>query len=382
MTWEKELERLIKLANEFAKDEEARRVIFKAADMSEERIKKIMEKYKEIEEMRKYVAELKRKVINELDYWIEEATRGLEAKGFTVFLLKDKNEALKKFKEIVRDERVLSAKSLTAWEVGISNLINVMETDIGMFVVKLANSNPVHTTAPALHFSRRKVYKILKENGLNPKSDKPEDLVKAIAEYLRREYCRMKIGLVGANAIAAEGAIVNIEGEGNIRIVSSLPEKLIVIGGVEKIVPTVIDAVKVALIQAAFAGRYPIQLNLIAGPTATSDIERVLVRGAQGPKEVYAFLIDNGRRGAEGKLREQLYCVRCGRCLLNCPLWRHFPMWGGIYKGPMGVGWTAITEGLEKGKALATMCLKCGRCNYFCPMEIDLIGVIREVIYR
>lgn len=370
-----ELNELLKLAEEWARREEVYELIKNANVRSEERIIKIKERFKEIESMRREVIEIKERVIANLDYWVEEAKRGLEAKGFQVHFAENAEDARRKFKEIVGDNKVMASKSLTAWEVGINEFENVFETDIGMFILSILKDSPVHNTAPAIHLSRRDALNALKKIGVEVESDDPKDLVRAIASYLREKYCETEYGMVGANAVATEGAVVNVEGEGNVRLVASLSKTLIVVGGIEKIVPTVVDAVKTSLIQAAFAGRYPIQINVIAGPTATSDIERILVRGAQGPHEVHMILIDNGRRRVVNtSLKEFLKCVRCGRCLLNCPVWQRFPKWGEVYRGPMGIGWNGIVKGREAMIVQQSLCTRCEKCKEVCPMEINIVG--------
>jgi L-lactate dehydrogenase complex protein LldG len=204
-------------------------------------------------------------------------------------------------------------------------------------------------------------------------------------EFLREKFKKADVGISGANAVAADtGAIFLVENEGNIKLVTGLPPKHIVVTGVDKIVPTIVDAFKAVLVQAANIALYPpTYVNIIAGPSSTADIELHRVYGAQGPVELHVVLIDNGRRRASRHelLREQLRCVRCGRCLIECPVWRiSANVWGGpVYGGPMGIVWTAITLGEEQGAELAHLCLTCGRCEEVCPMKIPLTEIIRHL---
>jgi L-lactate dehydrogenase complex protein LldG len=210
----------------------------------------------------------------------------------------------------------------------------------------------------------------------------PEKIVKAIRGFLREKIVKADVGITGANAIAADtGTIVLVENEGNIRLVSGIPPVHIVVTGVDKILPTLQHALAEAIVQAAWAGLYPpTYINVISGPSSTSDIERIRIYGAQGPRELHVVLIDNGRRAASKHplLREQLKCIRCGRCQWECPVWQQVAnVWGGpTYGGPMGVGWTAITVGIREASQLAMLCLGCKRCDEVCPVSVPLSKII------
>jgi len=244
----------------------------------------------------------------------------------------------------------------------------------------------MHTTAPAIHLTRERIAKLLRDKlrADLSESDPPEKMVRFVRGFLREKFTRADVGISGANTVAADtGAIFLVENEGNIRLVTGLPEKHIVVTGVEKIVPTIIDAYKTVLVQAAYAGLFPpTYLNVISGPSSTADIEHTRVYGAHGPLELHVVFIDNGRRkAAKFFLRDQLRCVRCGRCQYECPVWRHTAnLWGGkVYGGPMGVNWTGITEGVEVASGLSELCLGCGRCDLVCPVSIPLSSIIHRL---
>jgi Uncharacterized conserved protein containing a ferredoxin-like domain len=178
-----------------------------------------------------------------------------------------------------------------------------------------------------------------------------------------------------------------VENEGNIRMVTVLPPVHIVYDGVEKIVPTLIHALYVANVQAAYAGLHPpTYINVTAGPSSTSDIEKHRVSPAQGPREYHVVLVDNGRRAAarDPVLWEALLCIRCGRCHLHCPVyWALGRQFGKPpYTGPMGVMWTAVTKGIEEAGPHALKCVHAGNCKEVCPVGIDIPQVIHEVRKR
>ncbi|MEM0269178.1 MAG: 4Fe-4S dicluster domain-containing protein, partial [Candidatus Korarchaeum sp.] len=140
------------------------------------------------------------------------------------------------------------------------------------------------------------------------------------------------------------------------------------------------DAFIQVLVQSGYAGLFPpAYLYLIAGPSSTADIEYHRVYGVHGPKELHVILYDGGRREAlkDSALREQLFCIKCGRCEFVCPLWNvSGNVWGGnVYGGPLGMAWTAITEGIEKAASLSMFCLLDGACKEVCPEKIDFIKI-------
>ena len=202
---------------------------------------------------------------------------------------------------------------------------------------------------------------------------------------MRKKFIEAEVGISGANVIAADpGLIFILENESNTRLATSLPEKHIVIAGMEKVVPTLYDAIKVADVIMKYAGYRTVSyLNVIGGPSKTGDIEKKVVYGAHGPKELHVVFLDNGRVKASKDpiLKEALYCLRCGACMYVCPVFRQYGgYWGGeVYVGGIGVIWTAITEGLEKAYMPSFLCLLDGGCTEQCPVKIDQSKIIRAI---
>ncbi len=146
--------------------------------------------------------------------------------------------------------------------------------------------------------------------------------------------------------------------------------------------PTFEDAVHQVMVQSGYAGLYPpTYVNVISGPSSTADIEYHRVYGVHGAKEVHVILFNGGRLKALNNpiLKEQLRCIRCGRCQIVCPIWDlSGNIWGGrVYGGPMGIGWTAITENIETAMPLSWFCLLCGACKEACPVKIDIPKIVR-----
>ncbi|MEB3844515.1 MAG: lactate utilization protein [Desulfurococcales archaeon] len=339
------------------------------------------------------VREAKEEVINNIDTYVRKTMESLRRVKATPYLAETASEAREIVYRIVGGEGpVVMSKSMVAEEVGLrdylsSRGVEIWETDLGQLLVQLEHGKPMHTTAPAIHLTVDRAARLVRDRlGVDlPPKPRPEDIVAAVRVFLREKFVRAKAGISGANAIAADtGAVVLVENEGNIRLVTGLPEKHIVIAGIDKILPNLDIALAEALVQAAYAGLYPpTYIDVIAGPSNTADIEHHRVYGAHGPRELHVVLVDNGRLNAarDPDLRDQLRCIRCGRCQWECPVWQQTAnLWGGpVYGGPMGVLWTAITLGKEAGAGLAMLCLNCGRCDAVCPVEIPLSRLIRNL---
>ncbi len=360
----------------------------RASRSAEERVPRILEDYPFLRELAREVEEVRRMVVERLEEFVNMAIEALKRVNAKPYLASDAEDARKYVGRLVgKGKLVVLSKSMTAEEIGLREYLErlgneVWETDLGQFLVQLEEGKPMHSVAPAIHLTREAAAKLVERKlGVRLRSGSPEEIAAAVRRFLREKFVRADVGISGANAIAADsGAIIVVENEGNARLVTGLPPVHIVVAGVEKIVPTLLDALKTAIVQAAYAGMYPpTYLNVIAGPSSTADIEHHRVYGAHGPRELHVVLIDNGRLEASKHpiLREQLRCVRCGRCQFECPVWQHTAnYWGGrVYGGPMGLGWTAITESVEAAAEAAMFCLQCRRCDEVCPMRIPLSGI-------
>jgi len=367
--------------------------VSRAAHSAEINVPKVLSKNPNLVNMAQEVRDIKEKVIANIDQYINQAIKSLEAIHAKPYLAETAEDAREYILGIVgTGKTIVFSKSMVAEEIELREYLEqkgneVWETDLGQLLIQLEHGKPMHTTAPAIHLTKERVAKLLKEKlGADlSENDPPEKMVRYVRGFLREKFTKADIGISGANAIVADtGAIFLVENEGNIRLVTGLPQKHIVITGIEKILPTTLDAFKTVLVQAAYAGLYPpTYLNIIAGPSSTADIEHTRVYGAHGPLELHVVLLDNGRKKAVEHpfLKDQLRCVRCGRCQYECPVWRHTAnIWGGpAYGGPMGINWTAITLSEEAASGLAMLCLNCRRCNEVCPVEIPISDIISKL---
>ena len=359
---------------------------------AERKHERVAGSYPYLEELARKVREAEERVLADLDYYIDQTIKSVEKNKGIPHLARDAEEARKIVLDIAGECKgpVVMSKSMVAEEVGLREFLEsegfeVWETDLGQLLVQLEGGRPMHTTAPAIHMTVERAKRLVREKLRVEIAEEagPEEIVAAVRRFLRKKFTAACLGISGANSVAADtGAIVLVENEGNIRLTTSLPPVHVAITGVDKILPTLQDAVAEALVQAAWAGLYPpTYLNIIAGPSNTADIQHKRVYGAHGPKEFHLILLDNGRREAAKiePLGEQLKCIRCGRCQWECPVWQQTAnKWGGpVYGGPMGMGWTAITYSLRDAAELSLLCLGCGRCDVVCPVEIPLSRIIR-----
>ncbi len=383
------LEALLRSVYSALDSDEFQEAVWRSSLHAEERVPQILEKYSYIRRLAGEVLEARRRAILNIEEVLERLRESARRVKLNLYFAETAEDARRIVGRIIGSGKtVVFSKSMVAEEIRLREYLEengneVWETDLGQLLIQLENGKPMHTTAPAIHLTVEKAARLVIEKlGLELPSDpRPEDIVLAVRGFLREKFTKADYGVSGANAIAADTAsIVLVENEGNIRLVTGFPERHIVVAGVEKVVETLDLALKQALVQAAYAGLFPpTYMNIISGPSSTADIEHRRVYGAHGPREVHLVLIDNGRMKARGTpLEEQLRCIRCGRCQWECPVWRHTAnIWGGeVYGGPMGINWTAITEGLEKGGELSMLCLQCMRCDEVCPVEIPLSSII------
>ncbi len=354
----------------------------------------VLASYPHIRQLAREVRKAKEEVIRNLDYYIEEFRKSVERIGGRFYLAERGEDAVETAAKIVgRGKVVVLGKNNVAIETGLRKRLEkegneVWETDLGEFLIQIADDEPSHIVAPALHMTKEAAAEVLRRRlGMAVPPD-PVAIAQRVREFLRDKLLKADVGITGANALAADtGAVILVENEGNIRMVTALPPVHVVYDGVEKIVPTLIHALYVANVQAAYAGLYPpTYINVTGGPSSTSDIEKHRVSPAQGPKEYHVVLVDNGRRAAakDPALWEALLCIRCGRCHLHCPVYWALGRGFGKppYTGPMGVMWTAVTRGIEAAGPHALKCVHAGNCKEVCPVGIDIPQVIHEVRKR
>jgi L-lactate utilization protein LutB/heterodisulfide reductase subunit B len=335
---------------------------------------------------------------------LEQAVANLEANRVRVLQAADGAEAVRLVIEELGDERLLvKSKTNLSKEIGLADGlaeagIEVVETDIGDRVCQLSGEPTAHPTCPCARLSRYDIARVLSDHLRRQVEPEPHALIEEIRAELVPLIERSRIGLTGANAIAAEeGAVVLIHNEGNLDLVSQRPGKLIILAGLEKVYPDIEEAVNMARLETYYATGQPVTsfMRVISGPSKTADIEKELYYGVHGPAEVVVILIDNGRSEllADDSLREALYCIGCGACLLQCPV---YDVVGPVYGTPghlggvgvcadssigaaTGEGVSPLGVALEAGLAL---CTTCACCTERCPVSLNVPVLVEELRAR
>jgi len=351
-----------------------------------------LKKFPHTVKMAEEVRRIKEESIPQMEKLAERACQAVEDNKGKAYIAKTAEEALTIIDRLVGTGKlVVKGKSMTSEEVGVREHLEehgneVYETDLGEFIIQKLNSRPMHILSPAIHVPKEDVARLFsKITGEELPADNIGRLVETARNLLREKYFNAHIGMSGANVVAAEtGTLFLIENEGNIRLATGLPPVHIALIGMEKLVPTLGDAYKVTEVTWRYANyTVPSYVSLISGPSKTGDIEKVTTYGAHGPKEFHVIFMDAGRTELARNpiLRQALYCLRCGGCLYECPVFAvtagHF---GDKYFAGIGAVWAAMLSGdVEKGAALAFTCLTCGRCKIRCPMKIDCPEMVIEL---
>jgi len=346
-------------------------------------------------EMAKEVRKIKEKAIGEMYRLAEQASEAIESNKGKAYIAQTVDEALQIIETLVgKGKLIVKGKSMTGEEIELREHLeelgnDVYETDLGEFIIQKLNSRPMHITSPAIHVPKEDVAALFSRiTG----EELPPDigvLVATARKLLREKYFEADIGMSGANVVAADtGTLFLIENEGNIRLATGAPPVHIALVGMEKLVPTFGDACKVAEVTWRYANyTVPGYVSMVSSPSKTGDIEKVTTYGAHGPKELHVIFMDAGRTELAKKpvLKEALYCLRCGGCLYECPVFAvtagHF---GDKYFTSIGAVWAGmVSRDLEKAAAIAYTCLTCGRCKIRCPMEIDgaaMVVALRKLL--
>ena len=260
--------------------------------------------------------------------------------------------------------------------------IEVVETDLGEFIVQISHDRPSHLVAPIVHKDRASIAKLFSEHFGTPYNDDPQALTMQARVYLRDKFRRADFGMTGGNFLVAEtGHVACVENEGNQRQSITTPRVLVSLVGIEKVVPRMVDLSVMLKLLARSATGQPVTIytNIFGGPRAAGEKD--------GPEEFHLVLMDNGRSEilASEEYRETLRCIRCGACLNACPIYRKIGghAYGSVYPGPIGALITPLFQGLENFKDLPQASSLCGACYEACPVKINipkhLINLRRDI---
>ncbi len=319
------------------------------------------------------------RALHDLPDLLELFERNITARGATVLYAENSEQCNNLVLEIARKHdvhKIAKGKSMASEETHLNHAIDaagleVIETDLGEFIIQLAHETPSHIVYPVIHKTREQVGELFVEKlGIEP-TDDPAALTKAAREYMRGQFISADMGITGGNfAIAETGTVAIVTNEGNGRMSSSMPRVHVAIVGIEKIIETVDDfATLVQLLPRSATGqRITTYVHMMSGPARPEDPD--------GPDFMYVIFLDNGRSRirAQEDYVESLACIRCGACLNICPVYQNVGghSYGWVYPGPIGAIVTPLMNGLKNAAPLPHASSLCGACKQACPVDIDI----------
>ena len=345
------------------------------------------------EELRLAAAAIKDNTLLHLDEHLVELEAALVARGATVHWARDAEEACAVVAAVAKShgvDEVVKVKSMATQEIGLNESlaeqgISAWETDLAELIVQLGDDLPSHILVPAIHRNRAEIRTIFAEQmaavgrpAPDDLTDDPARLAEAARLHLREKFLRAKVAVSGANfAVADTGTLVVVESEGNGRMCLTLPEVLVSVVGIEKVVPTWadLDVFLQVLPRSSTGERMNPYTSTWSGVTP-----------GDGPQEVHVVLLDNGRTRAlaDEVGRQALRCIRCSACLNVCPVYERTGghAYGSVYPGPIGAILNPLLKGVgvdEQTDSLPYASTLCGACFDACPVRIDIPSVLVDL---
>lgn len=343
----------------------------------------------EFDAIRDYCVQLKNHTLANLDKYLEEYEKNVIAAGGHVHWAESPEDAQRIIVEICQQanaKTVTKGKSMAGEEVGVNDALEAaglepIETDLGEYIIQLAKEPPSHIIAPAVHKTKEQISDLFHEHheqyGFTTRLTEVPDLVNEARQVLRSKFINADVGITGANFLIAEsGTNVIVTNEGNGDLTHTLPRVHIVTAGLEKVVPTLNDAMSLLRLlgRSATGQEITSYTTFSTGPRRQEDLD--------GPDEYHVVLIDNGRtQMLANEFKEMLRCIRCGACMNHCPVYGSIGghAYGWVYPGPMGSVLSPAILGLEQTGDLPNACTLNGRCGEVCPVRIPLPDMLRTL---
>lgn len=333
-------------------------------------------------ERRRRGAAVRREVLADLDGWLDRLQATLESRGITVHRAAGPEEARRIVLGIAREEGVrlaVKSKSMATEEIHLNAAleaegIEVVETDLGEYIIQLAKEMPSHIIAPAVHKTVPQVARLFSEAAGEPLPDDRSALCAFARQRLRGKFLSADMGITGVNFAAADtGTIVLVTNEGNGRMCTSLPRVHVAVMPVEKVIPRFEDlgVLLPLLTRTATGQRLSTYVSMITGPRRPGEVD--------GPETLHVVFLDHNRRSLLGTpYEEMLCCIRCGACLNVCPVYRRIGghAYDAVYSGPMGAVLTPLLSGGTEGRDLPDASSLCGACSEVCPVGIPLADLL------
>jgi len=340
--------------------------------------------------LKERVKKIRKNSVKHLSSLLEIAQENLQSNGIEVVMAKDAHEAREVIYQLVKNEdMVAKSKSNTAGEIQLteyleSKKVNVLETDLGDRIVQFDESHPTHPIGPACHLDMARIAEIVSSKLQKDVKAEPRAILDSVKKDITGKIPNCNIGITGANAVAAEdGSLLMVHNEGNISLLTMMDTHIVIVG-IDKLVPTLEDAVSVVKLETIYAtGKtVPAYMNIVSSPSKTADIEQILLKDMYGAKRVILVLLDNGRSRALQENEECLWCIGCGACIVNCPVYttlgpefgylRHLGGRGIVLSKYIDNDEVCFDSGLYK-------CTLCGQCTNECPVEIPTNQMLEDL---
>jgi L-lactate dehydrogenase complex protein LldF len=336
------------------------------------------------QELRSAASAIRMHVLENLGAYLEQFEERCTAAGGVVHWAADADEARAIILNLLRQENATEAikiKTMTSAEIQLNPYleaagITVHETDLAEIILQLGKEEPSHIVVPALHINRSQVREIFSRTmGLKDLSDDPKELTGAARHYLREKFLRVPTAISGANFLIAEtGSVAVVESEGNGRMCLTLPETIVTVVGIEKVLPRFqdLEVMLQVLARSATGERMNPYTSLWTGVTP-----------GDGPQRFHVVLLDNERTSilARPKERQTLKCIRCAACMNHCPVYRQTGghAYGSCYPGPIGAILTPQLMRMHHAESLPFASSLCGACVEVCPVKIDIPAVLLDL---
>ncbi|APV49891.1 iron-sulfur cluster-binding protein [Betaproteobacteria bacterium GR16-43] len=337
------------------------------------------------ETVRSHAARLRDHAIENLDAYLVEFERNATRRGATVHWAETAEEACEIVVGIAKANgvrKVTKSKSMVSEEINLNERleavgVQVVETDLGEYILQLANEPPSHIVAPAVHKTKEQVADLFVAAHHKPRLTDIAAMTREAREALREHFLTADMGISGSNFVIAEtGTTLTVTNEGNADLVTTVPRIHCVITGIEKVIPTLEDfATLIRLLPRSATGQSIANyLTLTTGVKAPGETD--------GPEQMHIVLVDAGRTKFVGTdMQAMLRCIRCGACMNHCPVYQNVGghAYGWVYPGPMGSVLTPTYVGIENAGDLPNAATFCGECAVVCPVKIPLPDLMRKL---
>ena len=370
-------------------DTQLRKNVRHATDVIQGKRARVVSEMPDWQQLRESGKRIREHTMRHLSVYLQQFEENCARAGGTVHWARDAAEARRLIVDLVKatgSDEVIKIKSMTTEEIQLNTAleaagIHPFETDLAELIIQLGEDQPSHIVVPALHKNRQQIREIFRRTMNLPNlGEQPQDLADAARLFLREKFLRVRTGVSGANFLIAEtGGVCVVESEGNGRMCLTLPETLITVAGIDKVIPRFQDLeVFLQLLPRSATGERMNPYNSVW--TGVDPAEQ------DGPKHFHVILLDNQRTEIlrDEEARQTLNCIRCGACQNACPVYRQTGghAYGSVYAGPIGAILTPQLMQMEHAQSLPYASSLCGACYEVCPVKINIPEVLIHLRHK